>query len=632
MHVVPRHPRAMLLLGAALREAGTAAESLALLTQLVSEQPHSAASRYELALTWIEAGRSLDAIESLRRAVELKPDFADAWRALGDQLTAIDDTAGADAAYSQQIKASTRDPRLLAAADALCANDIPQAEHRLRTHLKQFPNDVAALRMLAEVAARLERNQDARSLLERCLELAPSFRYARHNYAVILYRLNKPAAALREIDDLLSLEPRNPSFRNLKAVVLARVGDFDESLEIYDDILRANPAHSRIWMSYGHALAAAGRVEQSIAAYRKSIECSANLGEAYWSLANLKTFRFDDAEISAMRAQLKRDDLTDAEHLHFDFALGKALEDRGHYADSFEHYRRGNARRHAQVHYDPDIATSIVARCKETFSREFFLSRAAWGFAAHDPIFIVGLPRAGSTLIEQILASHSLIEGTMELTEIPALSRRLSGKQRRFDESRYPQVLTTLGAEELKAFGERYVHDTRIQRKTSKPRFIDKMPNNFLHIGLIALILPNAKIIDARRHPLACGFSCFKQHFARGQAFSYRLEDIGHYYRDYVELMTFFDEVLPGKIHRVSYERMVENTEAETRQLLDYLELPFESACLRFHENERAVRTASSQQVRRPIFKEGLDHYKHYEPWLLPLKESFGRVLDQYSN
>jgi hypothetical protein len=327
---------------------------------------------------------------------------------------------------------------------------------------------------------------------------------------------------------------------------------------------------------------------------------------------------------------LAREALPDDDRLHLDYALGKAHEDAGRYAESFAHYARGAALRREQIHYDPAVMTEHVARSKAVLTADLFASRAGQGCPAPDPIFILGLPRAGSTLIEQILASHSAVEGTMELPDITSMARRLSGAKSTKDESAYPEILATLDAGDLKALGEEFLERTRVQRKTGRPLFIDKMPNNFAHIGLIALMLPNAKIIDARRHPMGCCFSGFKQHFARGQNFSYGLEDIGRYYADYVALMAHFDAVLPGRVHRVIYESMIEDPEAQIRALLAYCGLPFEEACLNFHENDRAVRTASSEQVRRPIFKDAVEHWQNYESWLDPLKTALGPVLASY--
>ncbi|WP_147652845.1 tetratricopeptide repeat-containing sulfotransferase family protein [Vulcaniibacterium gelatinicum] len=628
LRVLPGHPPAQLILAASHTACGAPERALALLEPLVHAHPHWPQAQFELGLALGRAGQGDAAVAALRRAVALKPDLPRAWLALADHLAAIGDEAGADAARTQYVRHSVRDPQLLRAADALAGNRLPEAEALLRAHLRQAPTDVAAIRMLAEVAARLGRVEDAEALLERCLELAPGFHAARQNYAQVLHRANKPQEALAQVERLLAHDPANASYRNLKAVILCRTGDYAPALALYDGILAEYPGHPRIWLSYGHALKTAGETARAIAAYRRAIALDPAFGEAWWSLANLKTFRFEPADLEAMRAALARGDLPDEHRLHLEFALGKALEDAAEYAASFEHYARGNALRRRRVPYDADETAARVQRARTLYTREFFAARAGWGAPDPDPIFVVGLPRAGSTLVEQILSSHPQVEGTMELPEVISITREL--RRRAAPGQTYHDVLATLGADALRALGERYLARTRVHRKRGAPLFVDKMPNNFAHVGLIRLMLPNAKIVDARRHPLACCFSAFKQHFARGQDFSYSLEDLGRYYRDYVALMAHFDAVLPGHVHRVIYERMVEDTEAEVRRLLDYCGLPFDPRCLRFFENDRPVRTASSEQVRRPIYREGLDHWRHYEPWLGPLKAALGRVLDTY--
>jgi tetratricopeptide (TPR) repeat protein len=630
LKAVPGHPVAELLLGSAYRRSGATAHALRILTALTERQPQWAAAHFELGLAFGAARQGEQAVAALRRAVAIKPDLPDAWRTLADHLMAMGDREAADRAYAQHIRHSSCDPRLLEAGVALAENRIPVAEALLREHLKQHPTDVAAIRMFAEVAARLARYADAEALLERCLELAPSFQGARHNYAYVLQRQNKLAKSLEQLDRLLEADPRNPGYRNLQAAVLGRAGEYERALQIYADVVEEYPGNAKVWMSYGHALKTAGRSGECIETYRRAIELAPQLGEAYWSLANLKTFRFSAQDVAAMQEQLRRAELGREDRFHFHFALGKAFEDAGDYAKSFDHYQQGNALRRTMIHYDADETSQHLSRSKQLFTREFFATRRATGSPAPDPIFIVGLPRAGSTLLEQILSSHPLVEGTMELPDIVDMARSLGGGRARGAASKYPEILAEMSPEQLRGLGEEYLANTRIQRKTAAPFFIDKMPNNFAHIGLIQLILPNAKIIDARRHPLGCCFSGFKQHFARGQHFSYSLEDLGRYYRDYVELMAHFDAVLPGRVHRVIYERLVDDTEAEVRRLLEYCGLPFDERCLRFYENDRAVRTASSEQVRRPIYREGVDHWQHFEPWLEPLKRALGPVLECY--
>jgi tetratricopeptide (TPR) repeat protein len=592
--------------------------------------PHQPSAWMLLGLAHGRLGRREEALVALRRAVALRPDQPQAWRAIADHLDALGDRAGADAAYVRHVRQSARDPQLLAAAAALQANRLPEAESLLKQQLHIQPTDVAAMRMLAELAMRLGRNGDAEDLLERCLDLAPSFRGARQNFALVLHRNHKDPEALREIETLLGLDQANPGYRNLKAAILGRLGEYETTISIYETLLAEHPNSPRIWLSLAHALKTSGQNARSIEAYRKSIALDPAFGEAYWSLANLKTFRFSEEEFAAMHQQLGRKDLSVENRLHFEFALGKALEDKGEYEKSFGHYLQGNAQRLAQTPYQARDSTVRTARARATFTPAFFQERKDWGDPSPDPIFIVGLPRAGSTLIEQILASHPLVEGTQELPDIISLTRKLR-RNAKLDESvSYHQVLFELENEQVQRLGQAYLGQTRIHRKTGTPFFIDKMPNNFLHIGLIQLILPNAKIIDARRHPLACCLSGFKQHFASGQNYTYSLDDIGHYYRDYVELMAHYDAVLPGRIHRVFHEAMIDDTEAEIRRLLDYCGLPFDERCLRFYENDRAVRTASSEQVRRPINRDGVDVWRHYEPWLDPLKEALGPVLESY--
>ena len=622
LEVALRHA-ARLLEGSPADAAAQAAEIL----RVVPDQPDA------LAISGLALGRlgkGDEAIQALRRSVHFKPEQPDAWRALGDHYSALDMRDAADEAFAQHLRHSTRDPKLVPAALALVENRIPEAEAELREHLKRHPTDVLAIRMLAEVAARIGRTHDAEVLLARCIQLAPGFRMARQNYAMVLHRQNKWTESLREVEHLLADEPSNPGLRNLKAAVLGRVGEYEASIRLYRAVLADYPRQPKVWMSLGHALKTANQNAESIDAYRECIALAPQFGEVWWSLANLKTFRFTAEQIATMEAQLGRDDLTNDDRFHFHFSLGKAYEDAGDYAASFRHYAQGNALRRKLIRYEADENADHVARSKRLYTREFFAERAGWGCAARDPIFIVGLPRSGSTLIEQILASHSLVEGTQELPDITMFARAIAKRTSRAEASAYPRALAKYSADELRELGEKYLEQTRIQRKTSRPLFIDKMPNNFAHTGLIHLILPNARIIDARRHPLGCGFSCFKQHFARGQTFTYDLDELGHYYRDYVELMAHFDAVLPGRVHRVFYEDMVDDTEAEVRRLLEYCGLPFEPGVLKFHENQRAVRTASSEQVRQPIFRDGLEQWRHFEPWLDPLKSALGAVLERY--
>lgn len=628
LSVVGDHPVALMILGISHRLCGRLERAIELLAPLARTQAGMPRVHYEYAMALARTGQVEEAIATLQRALSLNPALPQVWLALADLQRAVGRQKDADEAYAGYIRYSVRDPNLLQAAEALNANRLPEAEAMLRAWLKQHPTDVVAIRMLGELAVRVGRNPEALRLFERCLQLAPGFREARQHFAVVLHREQQASKALEQLEVLLREDPANAGARTLKAAVLCRLGEYARGIELYEGLLREYPHNARVWLSYGHALKTEGRQADAISAYRHCVEEEPEFGEAWWSLANLKTIRFDDADIATMRAQLQRDDLETEHRLHFEFSLGKALEDRADYAESFAHYAEGNRLRLEIVPYRAGDTSARVVHAKRVYTREFFAEREGCGDAAPDPIFIVGLPRSGSTLIEQILSSHSAVEGTMELPEIIAMTRAL----RRGSEgaASYHDVLAGLPAEQFAELGRQFIDRTRVQRKTGAPLFIDKMPNNFLHLGLIQLMLPNAKIIDARRHPLACCFSGFKQHFARGQSFSYSLDDIGRYYRDYVELMAHFDAVLPGRVHRVIYECMVEDTEGEVRRLLAYCGLPFEERCLRFFENDRPVRTASSEQVRRPINRDGIDQWRHYSAWLDPLRAALGPVLDAY--
>jgi tetratricopeptide (TPR) repeat protein len=510
---------------------------------------------------------------------------------------------------------------LIDAALALHDNRLSDAEPLLKGHLKTDPFDVRAIRMLAELAGRIGRYKDAENLLRRAVDLSPGFTAARANLAIVLYRQNRAGEAIAELDRVLEEDPDNPGHANLKAAALGRIGGFDEAIELYQQVLKDAPRQPKVWMSFGHMLKTVGRQADGVAAYRQAIALAPELGEAWWSLANLKTVKFDAADIATMELQLARTDISDEDRFHLDFALGKAFEDRRDAAQAFAHYDAGNALRRTKISYDAGETERFVDQSIAQSTPAFFAARRDAGSAAADPIFVLGMPRAGSTLIEQILSSHPLVEGTSELPDIPVLARRTNT---------YPAGLADLSHADLRALGDEYLDRTRIHRRTDRPFFIDKLPNNWAHLPFIHLILPNATIIDARRHPLGCCFSNYKQHFARGQAFSYALDDMGRYYSDYVRLLAQIDAALPGRVYRVLYEDMVADTEAQIRLLLAACGLDFDPACLDFHKTDRAVRTASSEQVRQPIFTAGTEGWQAFGPYLGPLKAALGKTLDCY--
>ena len=510
-------------------------------------------------------------------------------------------------------------PRLIEAAAALHADRLDVAERILKPHLKEDPFDVRAIRMLAELAARIGRLKDSETLLRRALEIAPGFTPARTNLAMVLGRLGRAAEALDLMDEVFRAEPDALGHLNLKAATLGRLGDFEEALEIYEEVLSRAPKQPRVLLSYGHMLKTVGRLDDAVQAYRKALEFKPELGEAWWSLANLKTVKFDGADIEAMESALGGAGLKDDDRFHIQFALGKAFHDLGRSNDAFRRYSEGNALRRNYHPFNAEHLTTLVDRSIEVFGRE--LLSAPGGCDAPDPIFILGMPRAGSTLVEQILSSHSLVEGTSELADMPAIAR---------GRGKYPASVAEMSSDERVAAGQEYLKRTAVQRRTDRPFFIDKLPNNWMFAPFIHMVLPKAKIIDARRHPLGCCVSNFRQHFARGQDFTYDLSDLGRYYSDYVRLMAHMDNVLPGRVHRVIYERMVDDTEAEVRRLLDYCGLDFEPQVLEFYKTERAVRTPSSEQVRQPIYRDATDEWRAYERYLEPLKDALGPVLDAY--
>jgi tetratricopeptide (TPR) repeat protein len=553
---------------------------------------------------------------------------AEGWRLLGRALRQLGRDDEAAEAETQSVRATAYEPEMIAIAGAMAKGDLPRAEALLRGRLKAQPFDVAAIRLMAELAARIGRLRDSETLLRRALELAPGFLAARANLATLLYKQNRFAEAVAELDAVLESGDANPSNRNLLAVALGKIGDYEEALRLYEELTPAFPDHPKLWMSYGHILKTVGRQDDSVAAYRQALASKPEFGEVWWSLANLKTVQFGDDDVAAMEQALAGE-LEPDDRLHLHFALGKAWGDAGDPARSFEHFARGNGLRKDELGHDPDAVAAQVDLTIATLTPEFLAARAGWGDPSPDPVFILGLPRAGSTLVEQILSCHSQVEGTMELPDIPYLAAREARAQDLLARE-WPTAVAAMDADQLAALGAEFLERTRVQRKTGKPLYIDKLPNNWAYAGFIHLILPNAKIIDARRHPLDCCFSNFRQHFAKGQAFTYDLEHIGRYYTDYVRAMDHYDRVLPGRIHRVIHERLLDDPEGEVRALLAYLELPFEDACLEFHRSSRPVRTASSEQVRRPINRDGVDQWLPFEPWLGPLRAALGDLPETY--
>ncbi|MCJ2178699.1 tetratricopeptide repeat-containing sulfotransferase family protein [Novosphingobium album (ex Hu et al. 2023)] len=629
---MPGFPAAEFLACQALRRMGKTAEALARLAALARTQPRVPAVLWELAQTASEAGDTGAAISALQNLTRLQPAVASGWFLLARELRKSGRDDEAWRTDLSGVHASAGDPELLNAAMAMNEGRLDDSSSALQARLKRQPEDPAACRLLGEVNWRRGDMTEALAWVERALEIAPGFDLARDFLIRLLLQNNRLPEALEHADLLGASPVKSPGHDLIKASVLVRLGQQDEAKEIYERLLAQQPNQPQVWQNLGHVLKTQGKQADAVHAYRQAVSHQPTMGEAWWSLANLKTVKLGPDDISSMTQALasleqnEADRQEDIFHLHF--SLGKALEDARDYAASFRHYDQGNRLRRGLIRHDADDFSAEAAATADTFTAAFVAGLGKGGCTDPDPIFIVGLPRSGSTLVEQILASHSQIEGTMELPEMMIIAGRL---QSRLDDGEFPDfrtMIASLSPADRRRLGEEYLERTRVHRQTDKPRFIDKMPNNWQHVGLIRLILPNAKIIDARRHPVSCCFSGWKQHFARGQTFSYDLSDIGRYYNDYVGLMAAYDAAVPGAVHRVIYEDMVKDTERQVQRMLHYLDLPFEPACLEFYNNDRAVRTASSEQVRQPIFTDGIDHWKNYSEWLGPLVNALGPVVD----
>jgi predicted Zn-dependent protease len=616
---VPENRDVLYMIAVSQRYLGRIPDALSTLSRLEAVHPEYSRLFQERGHCMVAGGDPGAAIEAYLRAVNLNPALPASWSALHLLFRASGQRADAETAGSHVSILAKLPAAIVAARSMFVDGEVHEAERVVREFLKTHVDHVEAMRLLAQIGMKLDILDDAEFLLESVLVFEPGYHLARHDYANVLLRRHRHAKALDEVQKLLKIDSANRSYRVLHAAVLVGLGDHESALRVFGQLSAETPQTADLHLSIAHSLKTLGRQQEAIDAYRTAATVRSDYGDAYWSLANLKTYRFTDAEISSIRAAEAAAGTSAVDRYHLCFALGKALEDRADYPESFQYYERGNALKKSEISFQIEPIERNSRLQSSVCTREFFAARRGWGSPDRSPIFIVGLPRAGSTLLEQILASHSMVEGTMELADIPRLVHKLQGREDIESKMRYPGVLDDLSAEDCKRFGEKYLADTAVYR-SGKPHFIDKMPNNFRHLGLIRLMLPNAKIIDARREPMACCFSNFKQLFAAGQEFTYSMEDIARYYRTYIELMAHWNAVLPGWILKVQHEEVVEDLEGSVRRILDFCGLDFEPACLEFHRTSRSVRTASSEQVRRPIFKEGLDQWRNFEPWLGPLR------------
>ncbi len=629
LELSPGHEAAQLLLATACRNLGDPARSQALLASLARSQPGSATLQLELGRACAAAGHNAEALSAFEAAVALDARLAEAWHGLAAQRFIAGDTRGGDLAYAQYDRLAPQPPELNDAAIALGDRRLDVAIGILEQRQQKAPEDVRALRMLATIARARDDNYESEECLARSLQIAPGYAAARFELATELCAQQRHAEAMPHVERLLASEPRNPGYLGLKVQTLRFYGQNAAAIALLQQVIAANPDDARLRLFYGHLLRETGDQAGAIEAYRQALAMQPGMGEAYWSLADLKTVRLTANDREAMEQFARRAPPGPA-RAQLEFALGKACEDAGLYAQAYEHYARGNASHRATIFFVPDDLTQSVRRSQALLTKQFFAERVGWGSQRADPIFIVGMPRSGSTLLEQILASHSQVEGTRELPDMPGMVRELIVSAKSAGESNYPDLVGTLQQGELEAYAARYLQQTQVHRPLGRPRFVDKMPGNFAHVGLIQLMFPRATIIDARRHPMACCFSCFRQLFGRGQPFSYDQQELGLHYRDYCELMEHFDTVLPGRVHRVYYEQLVADPEAEVRRLLEHAALPFEPGCLRFYENRRVVTTISSEQVRRPINSDALEQWRHFEPWLGTLAATLGDLAARY--
>ena len=625
----PDHYQTLYLVARSQRYLGQIEAALKTLARMEQERPRYSRMHEERGHCYVVLRDAPRAINALLLAVNINPALPSSWNLLEGLYRLTGDAANAATAASHIATLKRLAPDVVLATSHFSDGELDPAEQIIRAYLLKAGNDVEAMRLLARIGLKREVLDDAETLLEAVLKIAPDYRAARYDYACVLVERHQYRRACEEAEKLLAIEPSHLDYRALYARASVGLGEHDRAISLYQKLLQEVPDAADLHLSLAHSLKTQGQQAESIEAYRAAATVRPDFGDAFWSLANLKTYRFCDDEIARMRVAEAATATQTVDRYHLCFALGKAFEDRGDYAESWRYYSQGNALKRSESRYRAEIIEINTRKQIEVCTREFFASREGFGVARPDPIFIVGLPRAGSTLIEQILASHSCVEGTHELGEIPRIVLDLQGRQPDLDNPRYPGALAELMPEDFLRLGEKYLTETRIYRG-NKPYFIDKMPNNFRHIGLIHLILPNAKIIDVRREPTACCFSNLKQLFATGQEFSYSVEDIARYYRTYLDVMQHWDEVLPGRVLRVQHEDVVDDLESNVRRILDFCGLPFEPSCLEFYKTARSVRTASSEQVRQPIFRDGVDQWRKYEPWLGPLKEALGDALVRY--
>ena len=619
----PEDQEALYVLAVCYRYNGNSQTALTTLDKLLEHFPGYARAYQERGHIYRKQAQCDNALKAYERAVALNPALLASWQTLGKIYRDLGENERSTTCEKHAERLLKLPPELLSVTSMIHERKFYQAEQLCRAFVQKNRQHVEGMRLLAKIATELGILDDADFLLESCLEFQPDFLAARYDYTQVLFKRQRFQKSMEQAALLLKHQPAVPAFRLLYANAAVPVGEFDKALEYYDRLIEESPHNLHYHMLKGHALKSLGDRQRAIEAYKEAAKIKADHGDAYWSLANVKTYRFEEAEIVQMQRAEADAASKPVDRYQLCFALGKSFEDSDNYDAAFEYYARGNQLKLAESRYRAERTDNEFARQQEICTQQFFYDRAGYGADSNEPVFIVGLPRAGSTLLEQILASHPMVDGTIELPDIMSQAQKLGGRHKIDEESRYPPILETLDQQQFERFGNQYLKSTRVYRKDGI-YFTDKMPNNFRHIGLIQLMFPNCKIVDARRHPMACCFSNFKQLFGDGQEFSYGLEEVGRYYSGYVELMDHWENALPGKILRVQYEDVVEDLETQVRRLLAFLGLPFDQRCIEFHKTERAVHTPSAEQVRQPLYKSGLEQWKNFEPFLGPLKESLG--------
>jgi len=612
------------LLGAALLAQRQPRQAVEPLQRAVQAAPRFPRARENLGQALLMLGQPEEALAHLEQAARYDRRSVPVRLKLAHALASMGRGEKADAMFEEAFALDPNRGQLAEAGELLREGRLQECLELSRGVLANNPDDVNAMRLLAKVAGENGHWRQAERLLLRALELTPAFNELRLDLARVCKQLDRLDDAVTCASEAVAQSPRNPNAHYMHASMLALTGAHDAALEAYRTAISVSEYHPAAWVGMGHLLKTLGRQAEGIAAYRKAIEQRPNFGEVYWSLANLKTFRFTREEIAEVERRLAEEDLDPDARVHFLFTLGKALEDDEQYARAFANYASACELQRQQIYYDPVETRVVNQRIREVFTADFLEANAGMGCQDPSPIFIVGMPRSGSTLIEQILASHSQVEGTAELPDIGRVIGLISARS---PEQAYPEAVSRLDAREWRELGEEYLKRT-MRHRSGIPYFTDKMPNNFPSIGLIHVMLPNAKIIDARRHPLDSCFGCYKQHFAHGQTFSYDLVEIADYYREYRSMMRHWHVVLPGRVLEVRYEDVVGDLAGQTRRLLEYCGLPFEESCLRFYETERPVRTASSEQVRQPIYESSVNHWRNFREELVPLIEALGDELD----